>query len=441
MQKVAVLVLLILLPFAAAPAAESLAIINTHVIPMTGETVMRSQTVLVEDGRIVAIGHVDDVPVAEDILVIDGTDRYLLPGLFEMHAHVTGTGDEEVRRLLSLFLANGVTTIRGMLGRPEHLDLRRQIAEGGVLGPQLVTSGPSFNGNSVSDAAQAAQMVRAQHAAGYDFLKIHPGLSAAEFNAIADTANALDIPFAGHVPVSVGVSGVLEKGIATIDHLDGYLAALLPPRSDVSGGYGGFFGVMLAGQADESRIAEVVDATITAGAANVATQSLFEQLVNDVSPDDYGSRPEMQYMPEATVARWVEAKEQTISERGFDPDVARRAIELRQRLIRELHAAGGVLLLGSDAPQIFNVPGFSLHHELEFLVAAGLSPYEALYTGTVAPARFLELDKGTIEVGRIADLVLLDDNPLEDIANSRRVHGTLVGGHWTRSAELLGSLE
>lgn len=441
MQKVAVLALLILLPLAAAPAAESLAIINTHVIPMTGETVMRSQTVLVEDGRIVAIGDVDDVPVAEDVLVIDGTDRYLLPGLFEMHAHVTGTGDEEVRRLLSLFLANGVTTIRGMLGRPEHLDLRRQIAEGSIPGPQLVTSGPSFNGNSVSDAAQAAQMVRAQHAAGYDFLKIHPGLSAAEFNAIADTANALGIPFAGHVPVSVGVAGVLAKGIATIDHLDGYLAALLPPRSDVSGGYGGFFGVMLAGQADESSIAEVVDATVTAGVANVATQSLFEQLVNDVSPDDYGSRPEMQYMPEATVARWVEAKEQTISERGFDPDVARRAIELRQRLIRELHAAGGVLLLGSDAPQIFNVPGFSLHHELEFLVAAGLSPFEALYTGTVAPARFLELDKGTIEVGKIADLVLLDDNPLEDIANSRRVHGTLVGGRWTRSAELLESLK
>ena len=370
----------------------------------------------------------------------DGTDRYLVPGLVEMHGHVTGTGDDEIERLFNLFLANGVTTIRGMLGRPAHLDLRADIAAGRILGPELVTSGPSFNGNSVTGAEQARRMVREQHAAGYDFLKIHPGLSADEFNAIADTANELGIPFAGHVPVAVGVRGALDKGMATIDHLDGYMAAMLPANVDPSGGFGGFFGVMLAGQVDESRLAGIVADTVAAGVANVPTESLFEQLVNAVPAADYGNRPEMQYMPASTVAQWISAKQQTIGDPNFDPDVAVRAIELRRRLIRELHAAGGSLLLGSDAPQIFNVPGFSLHHELGFLVDAGLTPYEAIETGTVAAAGFLGLDKGTIEVGKIADLVLLDDNPLDDIANSRRVYGVLVRGRWALSADLLGAL-
>ena len=228
--------------------------------------------------------------------------------------------------------------------------------------------------------------------------------------------------------------------MATIDHLDGYMAAMLPANVDRSGGYGGFFGVMLADQVEAGRLPGLVAATKRAGVANVPTQSLFEQLVNRLPAADYGTRPEMRYMPDATVARWVEAKEQTLAERGFDPDVAERAIALRRELIRELHAAGAVLLLGSDAPQIFNVPGFSIHHELAFLVDAGLTPYEAIATGTVTAAGFLGLDKGTIEVGRIADLALLDDNPLVDISNSHRVHGVFVRGRFARSETLLESI-
>jgi hypothetical protein len=357
-----------------------------------------------------------------------------------MHGHVTGTGDAQIERLFNLFMANGVTTVRGMLGRPSHLALRDDLVAGRVFGPQLITSGPSLNGNSVSGPVAGERMVREQHAAGYDFLKIHPGLSADEFNAIADTANELGMPFAGHVPVSVGVEGALAKGIATIDHLDGYMAAMLPANFDRSGGYGGFFGVMLADQVDPSGLSGLVADTVAAGVGNVPTQSLFEQLVNSVPADDYGSQAEMRYMPASTVEQWVSAKEQTLAERGFDPDVAAKAIELRRRLIRELHEAGGVLLLGSDAPQIFNVPGFSIHHELQFLVDSGLTPFEAIETGTVAAARFLGLNKGTIEVGRIADLALLDDNPLADIANSRRVHGVLVGGRWATSAALLEAI-
>ena len=421
--------------------ADATAFVNVNVVPMTSEAVLPAQTVVVEEGVITAIGNVDVVPVPENAEVVDGTDRYLMPGLTEMHGHVTGTGDAQIKRLFSLFLANGVTTVRGMLGRPSHLRLREDIAAGRVFGPRLITSGPSFNGNSVTDAEQGARMVREQHAAGYDFLKIHPGLSKAEFDAIADTANEIGIPFSGHVPVAAGIDGALDKGMASIDHLDGYMASLLPPNTDTSGGYGGFFDVMLADQVIEDRIAAVAAATLAAGVANVPTESLFEQVVNDVPPADLGNRAEMRYVPAATVRQWESSKEGTLSERGFNPEVAARAIEIRRSLILALHEAGAVLLLGSDAPQIFNVPGFSLHHELEFMVAAGLTPFEALQTGTIAPARFFGLETGAIAVGRLGDLVLLDANPIADITNSRRVHGVLAAGRWSTAEELLAILD
>lgn len=421
--------------------AASTAFFNVNVIPMTEERVIPGQTVIVEDGVIALIGDVDDVPLPEDAVIVDGTDRYLMPGLAEMHAHVPDAASDDLDRVLTLFAANGVTTIRGMLGQPSHLALRQALLDGEQFGPRLITSGPSLNGNSVTGPADGDRKVRDQHLAGYDFLKIHPGLTAAEYRAIAATANELGMPFAGHVPAAVGVEGVFEAGMATIDHLDGYMAALMPPEVDRSGGYGGFFDVLLADQVLESLIDDVVSATVAAGTWNVPTQSLIEQLVNDESVADLSSRAENRYMPRATVQRWAQAKESQLGERGFSPEIGARAIEIRQKLILALHRAGAGLLLGSDAPQIFNVPGFSAHRELGFLVDAGLSPFEALQTGTTAPAEFLGLDTGAIVVGKEADLVLLDANPLQDIANSRRVHGVMLRGSWHGHGDLRKRLE
>lgn len=421
----------------AAPAA----FLNVNLVTMIDDTVVEGQTVIVDNGVITVIGDVDTVPVPKDAFVVDGTDRYLMPGLAEMHAHVPDVETTELDRVLTLFAANGVTTIRGMLGRASHLELRQQLQDGERFGPRLITSGPSLNGNSVSSPAAGEDMVRAQHAAGYDFIKIHPGLTSAEFYAIADVANDLGIRFAGHVPVAVGVAGAVDAGMATIDHLDGYVAALMPTDVDGSGGYGGFFGVLLADQVDLRKIKEVVEKTAASGTWNVPTQSLIEQLVNDTSVSDLISRPENRYMPRATVERWAEAKTRQLGERGFSPSLGAQAIELRRTIIRELHDAGAGLLLGSDAPQIFNVPGFSIHHELGFLVAAGLSPFEALQTGTTAAAEFLGINGGSIGVGKLADLVLLDENPLEDIAHSRRVHGVMLRGEWHSYQDLRDRLE
>jgi imidazolonepropionase-like amidohydrolase len=419
-----------------AAIADTTAFVNVNVIPMTTETVAGQQTVIVSDGRIETIGDVDSVPVPEEATVIDGTDRFLVPGLAEMHAHVPDAGSAELGRYLALFVANGVTTLRGMLGRPSHLKLRDDLLSGKVFGPRLITSGPSLNGRSVSGAADGARQVREQHAAGYDFIKIHPGLDAEEFAAIADAANELGIPFSGHVPSAVGVRNALAAGIATIDHLDGYMAALMPSNYDHSGGYGGFFDVLLANQVNTDEIEALAAATASEGAWNVPTQILIEQLINEVPASELRNRPDMEYMPVATVSRWVDAKESQLAERGFSPEVAAQAIEVRRALILTLHRAGAGILLGSDAPQIFNVPGFSLHNELELLVASGLTPFEALQAGTINVARFLNLDTGAVEVGRQADLVLLDANPLDDIGNSRRIHGVMVRGSWYSGGKL-----
>jgi imidazolonepropionase-like amidohydrolase len=439
MNRAPILALLFLV--AHVVSAAPTAFVNVNLVPMTDDSVVAAQTVVVNDGVITTIGDVDTVPVPKGAIVVDGTDRYLMPGLAEMHAHVPDIGTRELDRVLTLFVANGVTTMRGMLGRPSHLVLRQQLLDGEQFGPRLYTSGPSMNGSSVSGPTDGAAKVRAQHAAGYDFIKIHPGLTAAEFFAIADTANELGMPFAGHVPIAVGVGGALDAGIATIDHLDGYIAALMPPDIDRTGGYGGFFGVLLADQADESRIPGIVAQTVAAGTWNVPTQSLVEQLVDDTSVSDLVNRPENRYMPHATVKRWGDAKQEQLDERGFTTALGAKAIELRRSIIRALHDAGAGLLLGSDAPQVFNVPGYSVHHELAFLVAAGLTPFEALQTGTTAAAEFLGTNTGTITLGRDGDLIMLDENPLEDIANSHRVHGVMVRGEWFSSQDLRKRLE
>ena len=420
--------------------ADTTAFINVNVIRMTQERVEPGRTVIVEDGLITVIGPVDVVPLAKGTAIIDGTDRYLLPGLTEMHAHVPDAASPELGRVMALMAANGVTTVRGMLGRSSHLRLREELLLGDAFGPRLITSGPSLNGDSVRGAADGARQVREQYEAGYDFIKIHPGLSTEEFAAIADAANELGMPFAGHVPSDVGVVGALAAGMASIDHLDGYLAALMPPDSDESGGYGGFFDVLLADQLMEERIAELATQTAASETWNVPTESLFEHRVSEVTVAELSSRPEMLYMPRATVQQWSQSKQRQESERGFNPDVAKRAIELRRILIKNLHAAGAGLLLGSDAPQVFNVPGFSLHHELQFLVEAGLTPFEALTTGTTAAAEFLGTNTGSITIGRDADLVLLDSDPLVDISNTRRIHGVMLRGTWYSATELKSRL-
>jgi imidazolonepropionase-like amidohydrolase len=198
---------------------------------------------------------------------------------------------------------------------------------------------------------------------------------------------------------------------------------------------------MLAGVLNAEEIPGIVAATKESQTWNVPTEVLVEQMIDDTPLMELEERPEMRYVPAETVKRWSASKKATLSERGFNAETAALAITLRRRLILELHDAGAGLLLGSDAPQTFNVPGFSAHRELATLVAAGLSPYEAIRTGTAAVAEFLGSNGGIVAEGKDADLVLLDANPLEDIQNSKRIHGVMLRGHWYSEAELEERLE
>lgn len=419
--------------------AEPIAFVGVDVLRMDSEEVLRHQTVIVDDGRIATIGPMFDTPIPQDATRINGEGRSLMPGLTEMHAHIPSLrrGREWVDEVLFLFVANGVTTVRGMLGEPFHLELREEVRSGNTLGPRIITSGPSLNGRSVDGPDAARRMVREQAAAGYDFLKLHPGLSLAEFDAIAVTAKEVGIPFAGHVSEDVGLERTLAAGQATIDHLDGYMQALVPADAEAPSSPG-FFGAALIHVVDTDRIPQLARDTRESNVANVLTQTLMDNLALPPGPDVMAERPEMRFVPPDMLASWTRAKRDAISAEGYDPADGRRFIEIRRQIIGALRDAGAPILLGSDAPQIFNVPGFSIHRELQTMVDAGLTPYEALYSGTVATAAFFGKEKefGRIAVGMEADLILSDGNPLENVAAIRRPAGVMLRGQWLDRATL-----
>jgi imidazolonepropionase-like amidohydrolase len=229
----------------------------------------------------------------------------------------------------------------------------------------------------------------------------------------------------------VGLDRALDARYQTIDHLDGYLEALAGPDAPASQ----WFGVNLTATVDEGRIPHLVARTKAAGTWMVPTQILLENSLSDQSGEELARRPEMKYASAQQIEQWIDVKKK------FDqfPVVERRRfVEIRRKLIHALHDGGVPFLLGSDAPQIWNVPGFSIHRELSVLVAAGLTPYDALATGTINVARFYdaEEERGTIAPGKRADLVLVDGNPLTDIESTSEISGVLINGRWLTKEEI-----
>ncbi len=427
---------ILLLGVATSAVADGWWLAPVNVVDPRSGDVAEGRAVQVTDGRITAIEPASALD-ADGARVIDGEGGWLIPGLAEMHAHVPSQdrGDAHVNDVLALFVANGVTTIRGMLGQPWHLQLRDELNSGDRLGPRLVTSGPSFNGNTVSSPEQGAGMVRVQAAAGFDLLKIHPGLSREEFLAIMAAANEADISVAGHVSFATGLDAALDAGMDSIDHLDAYAEAMVPESSPLHGVAPEWFGLNLGGAMDPSLAAGLAQRTAASGVAVVPTQSLFETTTGTESLESLTGREGMDMLTPALLEHWSESVRDI---RGRADEATRTAfLSARRQLIAALDEAGAVILLGSDAPQIMNVPGFSVHQELVYMVDAGMSPRAALFSGTGAVADHMgEADRGDIATGEVADFILLAGNPLEDITQTTAIRGVARNGRWLDRATL-----
>ncbi|HUF27060.1 MAG TPA: amidohydrolase family protein [Gemmatimonadaceae bacterium] len=420
-------------PSLAAPPAATpvVAFVDVSVVPMDRERVVAGQTVIVRDGRIAQMGPAASVAVPAGALRVDGRGKYLMPGFAEMHGHLPFQAGPAADATLFLYVANGVTFVRGMQGNPVQLEMRQAIQRGELLGPTLVLAGPQLSGNSARDAEAAARIVAEQKAAGFDLLKIQEGLSAAAYDAAVAAAREHRIPFAGHVPNDVGVRRAMAAGQSTVDHLDNFVEDLIllddqriPEGADLT-----------------RRIAAAASEAKRTGVAVVPTMPLWEILLLGGDSAQLAQRPELRYMPPATVANWFNQARTRSQAPTLERN--RQVIQIRNQLLKAMSDSGVPILFGTDAPQVFSVPGFSIHREMRTMAAAGMTPWQILVSGTRAVAEHFgtPTEFGTVEAGRRADLILVDANPLADVGNVARRSGVMVRGLWLPESEIQSRLE
>jgi imidazolonepropionase-like amidohydrolase len=406
------------------------AFVNVNVVPMDRKRILPQQTVIVRADRISEIGPVDTTDIPEGALRIDGRDKYLMPGLVDMHVHLPKNYQEG----LCLFIANGVTTVRNMRGENYHLKLREEINKGKLIGPTIYTTGPIIDGNPpvspnfvvAETPEQAVQLVAEHKKAGYNFIKVYSRLSVEVYDAIIEAAAKHGMPVVGHVPSAVGLEHVLAANQYSVEHLTGYSWFLKvgdsPPWQQI----------------DETKIRRIAQATYEADTWNCVTLVLYQKRMSSEEADREPKLAYMKYVSPVNKQRWFWSRQY----RDADPNRGRK-MSNRKRMTKALHDAGARILLGSDTPNPYVVPGFSLHWELRNLVDAGLTPYEAIKAGTRDAAECLgEQDKfGTISTGLRADLILIEDNPLEDVSNVARRSGVMARGRWLPQPELQAMLD
>ena len=395
--------------------AATLVFQNVNVVPMTGDKVLQKQTVVIKDGTVDYVGTAK-FKFPEGTQVVDGTGKYLLPGLAEMHGHIPPMTAQKhvIDDVLFEYVASGITTVRGMLGHPGQLELKKSD----VIRPNLYLAGPSFNGNSINSPQEAIDKVRAQKKEGWDLLKVHPGLTLAEYDAMAKTAAEEKIRFGGHVPAEVGLLHAIEMGQETFDHIDGYVEYLEGEKGPV----------------DAKKLADVVRFSRERNVWIIPTSALWEVLLGTIDLKTLQSYPELKYVPQSTVDTWVKMYNERLAQ--TPRDMAKNIVENRVRILRALNEGGVKILMGTDAPQQFSLPGFSLHRELQRMREAGMTPYQILLSGTKTVGDYFKEHFGTVTKGARADLILVDANPLADIANVSRISGVMVNGRWIPKKEI-----
>lgn len=430
---------------------------NVNLVPMTNEKIVKGQTVLVRGKRIIEIGPSKRIAVPQNARVIDGTGAYLMPGLADMHMHTRDNWDDwmsdwPVSPLL-LYLANGVTTIRCF--GPEMsgyvLRWRDKINSGQLIGPTIYTSGPIIYG----PVNNPKKIVLEQKAQGFDFIKLYSFLPKDEFHEAMIAAKQAGMYTAGHIPFQVGLEGALSEGMDEIAHIEELAFEFVD--FDRNKGLTGrewmpyviktayqqvkpYFGLNME-ELDEKFGVLVSSVATKVHSANVpvcTTLFLDEVIVEKLyEPEQFLSKPENRYLPRKYLAAVRQGREKHQMQFRGGQDFAPFKRSIDRILLKYLKEAEVLFVLGTDAGTGWMglVPGFSIYDELRILTENGFTPYEAIKTGTVNAAIVVEEmngngDFGTIEIGKRADLILVEDNPLEDVANIKNIIGVMASGRW-----------
>ncbi len=407
--------------------APPMAFVHVNVIPMDHESVLTDQTVIVAGGKIVKMGPAATTAIPPNGRRIEASGKYLIPGLTDAHVHLQTPFEFPV------FLANGVTTVFNLEGRPAHLAWRKKIATGEMLGPTIFTTGPIFT--QAHSAEVAVRMVDEQAALGYDAVKIYNGVSKEEYSALIAEAKKKNMLLMGHVARKPDFGLTLSSG-QSIAHLEEFTYTFFNPKRDDDDSHIVY---------NTAKIPEAVRLTAEAGIFVTPTLANYATIVQQAtSLGDFLKNPDLRYD-----APWVLEGFQPETDRyknGFDPAVypqLRESLALQRKLVKALQEGGVPLLSGTDASTVGPVAGFGLHEELQEFVNDGFTPYEALRTATVNAARYFRNsgDFGTVARGKQADLVLLSANPLADISNTRKIDGVMVHGLWMDRGTLNAMLE
>ena len=435
-----------------------LAITHVTLIDATGAPPRADMTVIVTRARISSIGPSSSTAIPPGAKVIDGLGKFLIPGLADMHVHLTGAGEPDGSRefVLPLLVANGITTVRDMGGSVELLrTLRSEVESGKRVGPRIFFTGPYLDGNPpsfqpsivVQNAEEGKAAVDQLKRDGVDFVKVQSRLQPEAYFAIVGEAKTLGMRFVGHVPDSITAVQASDAGQASIEHLTGVLLGMSDKENE------------LRNEKMKPQVAGV-SREVARNRDRIWTQTLLESLsaqktavliatfaknrtwnvptfptlvhIGFVTPQtDLARDPRMKYVPGGVQANWHEATREQLDGYSSEDFILRDAIiQHSMDAVGKMNAAGIPLMAGTDTAAPNVIPGFSLHEDLEYLVRSGLTPMQALQAATIKPAEFLgkDTEQGTIEAGRRADLVLLDANPLEDIRNTQKIRAVVVDG-------------
>jgi imidazolonepropionase-like amidohydrolase len=410
------------------PAEKIFAIKNVTVIPMTQVgNVMPGATVVITNQRITSV----NAPIPKGAKVIDGTGKWLIPGLIDMHVHVPtdinlgptyptkgATIFFNTQDVMTPFVANGVTTI-DLNSRAEHFAQRNQIVKGEVIGPRMalaaLLNGGEGQGRVVNTPEDGRQAVRSAKAEGYEFIKLYSSLNIETYKAIIDEAGRQGMKTVGHIPDVF--KGKLQE--AFVPHFD--MVAHAEEFSKKTDSFS---------EEDAKHFAELAKNNGTWLSPTLTTIRWI--LSQAKSLDELRSSPTLQYVHPLLQSKWLTANSYNRNTTPERVAYFQKMVDFHVRLVKAFHAAGVPMVIGTDMNLSGIVAGFSTHDEMELLAQAGLEPQEVLAAATRLPATWLGIDSliGTVEPGKFADLILLDANPLEDVKNCRKISGVFVNGKW-----------